>query len=375
MNNPFLIDVKTIFSGFDGKTCWVNPMVSFIPENSGRAILITQKLLVSNADRFFGINMTESRDNGTTWNSLRPIDGMQNRPAGNRELCIGGMTAYYLPEIKKILSLGCDVAYTSDHQIDPSYQRSIVYAFFDPRNDCWTDLRKLELPFPLNSHSSVLAVNSQFEILNNGDLAIPAYVKTANSHDPFGGRYSTVILHCKPEGEILNCHGHGKILAMDIERGLFEPSLVFYRGRYLLTLRNDQSGYVSTGETPFDFGPPKKWTFDDGQWLGNYNTQQHWLTLGDDLYLVYTRKGLNNDHIFRHRAPLMIGKVDTDTMTIIRKTERIVIPERGARLGNFGVTRISAKESWITVAEWMQPDGCERYGCDNSIYIARVIAK
>ena len=45
------------------------------------------------------------------------------------------------------------------------------------------------------------------------------------------------------------------------------------------------------------------WTFDDGSELGNYNTQQHWVTHSDGLFLVYTRRGADNDDIARHRAP------------------------------------------------------------------------
>jgi hypothetical protein len=49
-------------------------------------------------------------------------------------------------------------------------------------------------------------------------------------------------------------------------------------------------------------------------------------------------------------------------------------------LGNFGITKISDRESWITVAEWMQttapnphdPTVCEKYGSDNSVYVAKI---
>ena len=84
--------------------------------------------------------------------------------------------------------------------------------------------------------------------------------------------------------------------------------------------------------------------------------------------------------MFRHRAPLFIGKVDTERMCVMRDTEQILAPERGARLGNFGVTEISENEVWVIVAEWMQsklpdhwnPMNCERYGSDNTIFVARV---
>ena len=77
------------------------------------------------------------------------------------------------------------------------------------------------------------------------------------------------------------------------------------------------------------------------------------MTHGEDVYLVYTRCGAGNDHIVRHRAPLFIAQVDMDRLCVIRDTERVLVPERGARLGNFGVTTISENETWVTVAEWM----------------------
>ena len=48
------------------------------------------------------------------------------------------------------------------------------------------------------------------------------------------------------------------------------------------------------------------------------------------------------------------------------------MPNRGARLGNFGVTQISPKETWVTTAEWMQPKGCEKYGSDGSVWVAKI---
>ena len=110
-------------------------------------------------------------------------------------------------------------------------------------------------------------------------------------------------------------------------------------------MRNDERGYVTTGSDGLHFESPKPWTFDDGFLLGNYNTQQHWVTHSDGLFLVYTRKGANNDHVFRHRAPLFIAQVDTEHLCVIRETERILVPERGTRLGNFSVTSVDEKQT------------------------------
>ena len=102
------------------------------------------------------------------------------------------------------------------------------------------------------------------------------------------------------------------------------------------------------------------------------------MTHRDALLLVYTRVGANNDHVFRNRAPLFIAQVDPSKMRVVRTTERILIPERGAGLGNaFGVTEINDHETWVTTAEWMQgPKGIlmpgNPYGSDNSVFAARI---
>ena len=78
---------------------------------------------------------------------------------------------------------------------------------------------------------------------------------------------------------------------------------------------------------------------------------------------------------------MWIAKFDTEKLCIIRETEQIAVPERGARLGNFGITPISANESWIVVSEWMQTrapnshecERCEKYGSNNAIWLSRIV--
>ena len=57
-----------------------------------------------------------------------------------------------------------------------------------------------------------------------------------------------------------------------------------------------------------------------------------------------------------------MAKVDTDNLCLLRHEEYVLVPEKGAKLGNFGVEHVSDTESWITATEWMQPIGCEKYG-------------
>jgi hypothetical protein len=115
-----------------------------------------------------------------------------------------------------------------------------------------------------------------------------------------------------------------------------------------------------------------EWKFDDGGVLGSYNTQQHWIAHSDGLYLTYTRRGANNDHVFRHRAPIFIGRVDPENLCVKRSTERILIAENKGDLGGgFGVIDVSPGETWVMAAETppnKAPDG-------NRVVISRIIWK
>jgi len=206
--------------------------------------------------------------------------------------------------------------------------------------------------------------------LSDGTILLPVYGRP-RSDNKKACNYAAV-LRCGFDGQTLDYMEHGDLLTVDEPRGFCEPSLTRYQERFFLTLRNDVRGYVATSADGLHFDEPRPWTFDDGTELGNYNTQQHWLTHADGLFLVYTRRGLNNDNAFRHRAPLMAAQVDPERLCVLRETERELVPNRGARLGNFGICNVSPQESWVVVSEWMQPTGCEQYGSDNTIWRVRI---
>ena len=118
---------------------------------------------------------------------------------------------------------------------------------------------------------------------------------------------------------------HGRELTHPVKRGLYEKSLTYFGNRYYMTIRNDRKGFVATSDDGLNFNDIKPWTFDDGTDLGSYNTQQKWVTHSDGLFLVYTRRGADNDHIVRHRAPLFIARVDTERLCVIRESERVAV--------------------------------------------------
>jgi hypothetical protein len=58
---------------------------------------------------------------------------------------------------------------------------------------------------------------------------------------------------------------------------------------------------------------------------------------------------------------------------VIRNSERAIIPERGAMLGNFGASAIDAGESWVTDAEYMAKCLVTPRGANGSVFAARVL--
>jgi hypothetical protein len=238
----------------------------------------------------------------------------------------------------------------------------------------WSELKYLKFPDGELSYDGRAACVQRYD-LPDGDILLPVYFK------PEAEKFHAVkVLRCGFDGRELTVKSQGNTLRMDRARGLAEPSITFFRGKYYLTIRHDEAGYIATSDDGLNFSPPKLWTWTDGTPLGTYNTQAHWVRHSDGLFLVYTRRGANNDHIFRHRAPLFIAQVDIEKLAVRRETERILIPERGARYGNFGVCEVNENETWVVETEWMQRPPEEpvipvnnRWGAEARIYAARII--
>jgi hypothetical protein len=186
---------------------------------------------------------------------------------------------------------------------------------------------------------------------------------------------SVTVVKCSFDGKEVKYQSHGTEFAPRGEPrcGLHEPSLARWGGKYYLTIRNEERGYVTVGDDGLNFAALQAWQFDDGAELGSYNTQQHWLTHSDGLLLTYTRHGANNDHIMRHRAPLFVAQVDPATLRVVRDTEKVLIPERGATMGNFGAASIDEHQSWVTVSEGVWDDDARRRGAEGATYVARVL--
>ena len=204
--------------------------------------------------------------------------------------------------------------------------------------------------------------------LENGDVLLPIYFKSKAAK-----AYATTVVRCRFDGRKLTYAEHGSELVLDIDRGLYEPSLARFQGKFFLTMRNDRAAYVAVCNDGLHFAGLRKWTFDDGQDLGSYNTQAHWVAHSDGLFLSYTRRGANNDHVVRHRAPLFLAQIDPERLVVLRSSEREIVPNNGAQLGNFAVVDVNERETWVTTSEGMAPAGADKYGAKGRVYAARII--
>lgn len=401
----YKVDLRFASQGYDRETCWTQARAGIIPSSSPNenpvVILTSQKLRLAGSDDYEAIHSMHSDDLGQTWS--KPIyqkafqrQVIDHDEKGDVERAVCDFTPQWHAASGVLLGTGHSAQY-SGGIVSSKYPRVTPYSIYDPKTQTWNEWRELKMPDVPQFFRSGAGCTQRVD-LENGEILLPIYF---GGGDPY--LLSSTVVRCAFDGEKLEYIEHGDELSTDVPRGLGEPSLAQFEGRFFLTMRNDQAGFVAASDDGLHFSEPQIWRFDNGEELGNYNTQQHWVTHKSGLYLVYTRRGLNNDHVFRNRAPIVMAKVNTDKMCVLRDTEKVIIPNRGARLGNFGITQIHPDETWIVAAEWMQNSGqwvqvmldklrqthsekeiaalaetphacgaCEQFGSNNKIWTAQI---
>ncbi|PQO46912.1 sialidase [Blastopirellula marina] len=373
------LDVPTRL--YDGEKCWCHPRAGTVPAagkmGQPRVVMTMNTMHVSGSDVFKAMFSLKTDDLGQSWTAPTEQDGLAIRTETidgvERPVAVSDFWPAWHATSQTLLGTGHSVVYTPDWKVKHPRPRHTTYATYDPQRDQWNAWKKMAMPAGDKFQNSGAGCTQRVD-LADGSILLPIYFS------PPKQLAHVTVARCTFDGTTLAYAEHGTELAVDDKtRGLHEPSLTRFGDRFFLTIRNDKRGFVTRSDDGLNYEPMREWKFDDGSDLGNYNTQQHWVTHSDGLFLVYTRRGANNDHVVRHRAPLFIAQVDPDRLCVLRETEQILVPERGARLGNFGVTTVNEHETWVTVAEWMQ-DGSKshiipvnnKYGSDGSVFVARI---
>ncbi len=362
--------VKIISEGFDGKNCLVHTRGA---ANGNNMLLTTQYLNVMGDDDFECIHTSFSSNSGKTWLKFSPDEAFKSVIKGNIRTVCCDMTPFYHKKTGKFIITGHTADYfTGENTPVPSIYRTriIPYAVFDDKTKKFGKVNAIEMP-NIVKYCNCGSGCSQCTELENGDMLIPISFGEIKDGKKLNDKVS--VIRCTFDGnELKFISVSNELEVANSVRGIGEASILQFNGKFYLTIRDDSYGYLSVSDDGITFTEPQIWKFDNGEIVPTYNTQSHWFVLHGKPYLVYTRKAGTNDHVFRHRAPLFVAEFDTETLTLKKDTEFVAVPERGARLGNFGVFNIDDDNAVIVVSEWMQPRGCEKYGSNNAVWIAHI---
>ena len=378
--NAVKLQIETVATipGRDRQWDWWQARTAYVPvskaSKDGQPIWLTTMSETGRegTHNFHDIYQSVSRDKGKSWSVPQLIPSLKRvRQKDGYEVCAGDLWPTYHAGSGKVIATGKTFNFQGGTKENRRRER-VSYAVMNPADGAWGSLRFLDMPEKDHRGHLITAANAgntQRVDLPGGEILLP--VRYMADGEKFN--YTSVVVRCRFDGERLSYLEHGSELNIPQGRGLYEPSLVHHGKWFYMTLRADHSGYVTRSRDGLIFEKVREWTFDDGKLLGSYNTQQHWVRIGEGLFLVYTRRGAGNDHVFRHRAPLFIAQVDPGRLCVIRATEKVLLPAEGATLGNSGVCRISDKESWITCGEGLLRLGKRKKEL-NKVYVVRVRA-
>jgi len=337
-------------------TLFLQARSATFPRNGKTGYMMTMSIYGQGTHAYGDIYETFSND-GKTWTAPNTVQNLKQHSTDNGLIrSFGDVTPEWHEKTKTVLCTGKSFfAYPQDtagikdnRRMDIEHMQEVAYAVYYPSDNAWSGIKVIDFPKKLDNGDDFYCVNAgctQQTYLANGDVLLPIrYLKDKN--------YVSTVILCSFDGKNMKYIKHGTTFTVPQHRGLYEPSICSYKGEYFLTMRGDNSAYVAKSKDGLNYEPMKEWRFDTGEWLGSYNTQQHWISNSHGLLLVYTRKGANNDHIFRHRAPLFIAQVDPENLTVLKKTEQVLIPipKSEGDLGNFGVTHMNDNETWVTVS-------------------------
>ena len=275
----FTVQLDVVKQELDPGFCWFHPRVAAIPgagqDGQPLVILTLQKHLAAD-DHYSGLYFMLTKDLGKTWSGPTLPKELDWQPGENNEtIAVCDATPGWHAPSKKVIVIGTRLRYSKSgaQLMDQPRSHDFAYALFDPAQGAWTTWRQFDMPRGDDGRFHQVAPGCvQWLVKDDGTMLVPVYYQ-----GPKDGPYSATVVHCAFDGTTLKYLAHGDELQLNVVRGLAEPSIARFGGKYYLTLRNDVRGYVTVSDDGLKYAPLKPWTFDDGQDLGSYDTQQHWV--------------------------------------------------------------------------------------------------
>ena len=352
---------------------WSQSRPAILP---GKVIVTSQEIEKRGSHGYRDIYLTETTDGAKTWSTPQRIDALNRRRFEDGiERVMGDICPQWHAKSGKLLITGKCFGFltkANDNKAkDDRSQERVAYAVYDPKADVWSGMKIMQMPEKDHAGNPIIEPNAgcnQRTDLPNGDILLPVRYRA----NPKSRVYTTIVARCTFDGETLSYLEHGSEHSISIPRGLYEPSVCAFKGRFFLTMRGEENGHVTRSQDGLHYQPTAEWKFDEGTPLLSTNAQQHWITHGDKLYLTYSRKGANNDHVFRSRAPIFIAEVDPDKLHVLRATEQILMPENGLDLtGGFAPVDVNENETWVISSDMAFPEA--RKDENNRVLLAKII--
>ena len=139
--SDFTVQLDTISSGFDKKTCWVHPRAGILPpatpgndQDLPAVVLTMNKLLLTGSDVYYAINDLRSDDLGKTWTWPIP-----HKEALGRWDNKDGTTFWPAWHAKsgKLLGIGHTVWFTPENRVIKPRPRHTGYSVYNPVTRTW----------------------------------------------------------------------------------------------------------------------------------------------------------------------------------------------------------------------------------------------
>ena len=349
------------FDNFNtGKNSLFHPAVT--PLKDGRWLATVQKVM--NSDFYGEPEYTISSDQGKSWSKLQKIDALNYRKLPDSKFieAVADNRPFTLQN-GSVVVFGCKTHYTEKGRAgnDPANQPYIpaqftYYSIWDPATGKWSDRMKLDLP----GLKHYRAACTQAVLLDDDKIIVPHYLSADQTLGELGTpkKFGVLTAIYQYKNGKLHFLRRSRIMTNNVKRGLIEPSIVQLPDKsYALTIRaEDGMMYCAFSKDAVDWSEPTAWCWDDGTKIRTSSTQQHWVTLNDRVFLVYTRfDGTNFPLPLRFRGPLYMAEAVPGKAILLRNSEVVVFPRKNlngmeGRYGNFHCTQLSKDKALITDA-------------------------
>ncbi len=327
-------------------------------------LIMTMQLHSGVSDQYGDPEFALSQDEGATWSEPKTIESLRTKNISDSILeGVADVRPFYHPQTKSVIAIGCNSYYgnnkniTSDEDFDREKHKQIpVYAIYKS-DGTWSQRRDLLPKSFLKDSLNWRVACTQLVVLDDGDLIIPLYLDKKDDAED-SSYFVVCTVRCSFDGEDIIIKEVGECVCPREEDGYFvEPSVIKFNDKFYMTIRVNDKACCAESTDGLNWVNLKSWSWDDGEILDTENTQQHWLALGDKLYLVYTKKSKEqgNEEVMRYRAPLFTSEVDPAKCCLIRQSEQVALPlvwsdEAPGLLGNFHVFNASKTEAIISDA-------------------------